>query len=330
MSALIAEPEIPVQRSSWIKGLCGIPVALAHTDDWFAARATGIGASESAPACGMSRYATAYEIYCRKLGLIPEVEDNDSMWFGRELEPVVVKRFSHETGIPVLYYPVPMVRSETHPFMLATLDAVLDKLQLLECKTTTQANYSSGSWGEEETDQAPVEYVFQAQHQMAVVGADVCHIAVIVSQHTGHKLRRYVVERNDRMIEQIIKRESELWDRIQNQDPPEPDWNHASTLDLMKKVHRENSGESVLLSAEFANLRRDRDQKYEQMKQLESEIKKCDAQILKAIGNNALAIFEADENGVPCEFELSRAWVEPTTYEVNRKGYFTVRKRKAK
>src|SRR4051812_1639091 len=74
-------------------------VAWPLSPAWYAARSTGIGASEIAAAAGLSRYATPLEIYARKRGLMPEIEDNDAMRLGRKLEPVVKSEFCERTGL---------------------------------------------------------------------------------------------------------------------------------------------------------------------------------------------------------------------------------------
>jgi putative phage-type endonuclease len=301
-------------------------VAWPHTDEWRLARRRGFGASESAAACGFSRWRTALEVYYQKIGELPDQEDNDAMWFGRELEPIVIKKFCLETGLEVAQYPCPMLRHPEYPFMLATIDARLTTGELLECKTTTEQAYRK-NYGEEESDATPDDIVFQAQQQMAVTGADVCHVATLVA---GRKLRRHRIERNDQLISGIIEKQAELWDRIQRRDPPPADFSHPSTPDLLKQVYHEETLETVILSSALAEVRRERDRIAEQIKTLTAEQKSKEAVLLQAIGNANVVLFEADANGYPCEFELTRSYVAPTRVEYDREGYFVVRKRKSK
>lgn len=53
----------------------------------------------------------------------------------------------------------------------------------------------------------------------------------------GYKLRTYRVERNDALIAGLVSGVTELWQRIQNQDPPDPDWRHPRMTELVKELH---------------------------------------------------------------------------------------------
>jgi putative phage-type endonuclease len=201
------------------------------TPEWLEKRNTGIGSSEAAGAVGLSEHTTPLDIYSRKLNLVPPVEENKAMRRGKRMEQFVVEDFVEVSGVPVAAYPMGMYRHPKESFVLATPDALMANGELLECKTTNWR--MAAKFGYEGTDDVPTEYVCQAQQQLAVTGLLVCHVAVLIDCET---LRTFRVERSDRLISSMIEAERELWERIQNHDPPEPNWEHRSTPQLIRDV----------------------------------------------------------------------------------------------
>lgn len=225
-----------------------IEVCEPNTAEWLEARRFGIGSSELAVAAGLSQWSTARELYHKKRGELPEREDNRATRLGRRLEPIVIAEFCDETGEEVDKAPCPMYRHPEHGFILATPDALLRSRSVLEAKTTSFRFRQA--WGEAGTDDIPVEYLCQVQGQIGVVGCDVGHVACLVD---GRNLLRHRVERNDDLIELLIDAARELWERIRDGKPPEPNWEHASTPRLIRELYGNiHKGERVELSAEAA------------------------------------------------------------------------------
>ncbi len=294
-------------------------VILPGTAEWTAARATGIGASEIAVAAGLSRYSTPLELYLRKTGELPEWEGNVATRLGTKLEPIIVSEFTEQSGIEVKQYPAPMMRHPKYDFLFATPDALLADDEGLECKSTSfQA--SKNQWGEELTDEIPTEYLCQCQMGMAVTGYGCWHVACLVD---GRHLRCFVVFRNDALIEQLIDAAHELWKRIQSRQPPEPDYDHASTLPLLQQMHREISlGEIVKLSGDARATWGRYEELGEQIKKLQSQRDACKARILDELEDG-----EAGDLGDG--FVIRRKEIVKEPYTVTPKPYVDVRKVKA-
>lgn len=66
------------------------------TDEWHAARANGIGGSEIAAVLGLSPYESRFSLWHRKKGLIGPVEETEEMYWGKEHEPAICRRFARE------------------------------------------------------------------------------------------------------------------------------------------------------------------------------------------------------------------------------------------
>lgn len=256
-----------------------IPVAAPHTPEWYAARETSIGASEIAIAAGLSPYATPLELYQRKRGLIGPLEDNDAMRLGRLLEPVVKAEYCHRTGSILIDSNPPMYRHPTHIGIVATPDGIVSQSELLECKTTSWRMKSY--WGDPDSDQIPDQYLCQAQAQLAVMGADVCHVACLFD---GAVLKAYKVERNDELIAMLLAAAVELWERIRDQRPPEPNWEHPTTPALIRKMYSAVNETVIELSADLAAEWVRSEQLAKEITALEQQRDMCRAKVLHAIG----------------------------------------------
>lgn len=292
-----------------------IEVAEPKTDQWMAARRTGFGASEIAAVAGLSPYSTPLEVYLRKRGELPEFAGNAATRLGTKLEPVVLSEFVEATGIGVRRYPMPMLRHPTHEFALATPDAELESDELLEIKTTNW-RIAKADYGDEETDSLPATHVCQAQWQLLVTGFVVCRFAVLVD---GRELKQYRVERNEKLIDGLIGCASDLWQRVQKGEPPEPTWNHPTTLDLMKDLYRNiDAGKIITLSDDA----RDAWLKYEQLGKDEKALKEqrdaAKARVLAEIGDAAAG----DLVDGRC---VRRSVIEKAPYTVTPKPYVDVR-----
>lgn len=217
------------------------------TPAWHEARSQCIGASEIAAAAGLSPYQTALELYARKRNELPPIEDNDAMRMGRLLEPVVKAEFVRSSGLALRDPNPPMFIHPDFNVISATPDGIIDDATLLECKTASWR--MKGFWGDEDTDAVPDHYLCQTQAQMAVMGADLVHLAVLFD---GFTLKSFKVLRNDDLIALLISAALELWERIKNGDPPEPTWNHASTPKLIRAMHQSVNDVRVMLSDEAA------------------------------------------------------------------------------
>lgn len=172
-------------------------------DEWLDVRRTGLGGSDIAAICGLSRYKSPMEVFLDKLGEIPPIEDNPKMKAGRILEPIVANWFAEETGMKVMKQNA-IFQHKQHPHMLANIDRWLPGQNAgLECKNT--AEYCRGDW---EGSQAPTEYVLQCNHYMAITGADRWMIAVLIG---GWDFQWRVIERDEALIKNLITIEHEFW-----------------------------------------------------------------------------------------------------------------------
>lgn len=184
----------------------------AHAQ-WLEDRRKGIGGSDVAAVLGLSKWKTPYQVWQDKLGLIPATPDNDSMKWGRLLEPVVRQQYAEATGREVKV-PTGILQHQDHKFMLANLDGFTDDGRIVEIKTARRQD----GWGDAGTDEVPQEYLLQVQHYMAVTKFEVADIAVLIA---GSDFRLYHVHADRELQEMMIEQEAEFWRLVESHTPPD-------------------------------------------------------------------------------------------------------------
>lgn len=152
--------------------------------EWHAARANGIGGSEIAAVMGLSPYESRFSLWHRKKGLIAPVEEDPVMYWGKIHEPAICAEFAKQH--PELDVRLsPTYASAAHAWQIANPDRLAGD-ELLEAKTSRDAE----GWGTEGTDEIPVHYRAQCLWYLDVLGAETCHVAVLIA---GTEYREYVV-----------------------------------------------------------------------------------------------------------------------------------------
>jgi len=184
-------------------------------EEWKQQRRNGIGGSDAAAAIGLNRWKSRLKLYLEKIGELEDNVDSEATYWGRILEGVVAEEFTRRTGKAVRRVNAILIHPEFE-WMIATIDRkVVGENAILEVKTT--AAWNNKEW---EHDEIPQEYIIQAQHYMAVTGADLTYFAVLVG---GQKLLIKEFVRDDELIEMIIREEQKFWQMVENRTPPKLD-----------------------------------------------------------------------------------------------------------
>lgn len=184
-----------------------------NRDAWLDWRRKGIGGSDVSAICNMNRYRSPMAVYLDKIGELPEIEDNESMYWGRTLEDVVAQEFTNRTGLKVRRRNA-LLQHPEHPHMLANIDReVVGTNAGLECKTANE--YAKDDWMGETV---PKEYALQCHHYMACTGADRWYVAVLIG---GNKFEWRVIERDEEIIQSLIDLEHNFWHKhVLTRTPP--------------------------------------------------------------------------------------------------------------
>lgn len=257
---------------------------MAH-DDWLDWRRQGLGGSDIAAICNMSRYRSKMNVYLDKLGEIPPLEDNPKMKAGRILEPVIADWFAEETGMKVQRRNS-IFQHPKHPYMLANIDRWLPGQNAgLECKNT--AEYCKDDWA---GTGAPTEYVLQCNHYMAVTGAERWYIAVLIG---GWDFQWRVIERDDDLIRNLITIEHDFWHNNVLAKVP-PAFSHQDT-DFLKQLYPEsNPSVSVDLPPEAYDIIKTLDEARAAKKNAETIEETAKNQIKGMMGEAEKAFWQGD------------------------------------
>lgn len=256
-----------------------IEIAYAHTQAWWDARKTGIGASRAAAvlripptdeqdAQDVSQYGGPLLVYHECRGELTPSPDNEDTLAGRALEAGVATLYEHRIGQSVIH-PMPMYRHPEWSYMLATPDVWVSPTRGAELKVSNPQILARIR--DQGVAEAVPDYVVQCQQQMAVMGWQVVDLAVLV----GKRLHVFELERSDELIEMLAEAEAELWRRIEQGDPPDFDPTEPRSLDLVKRLHPSIRPGIVRFPAHVVELQAE----YEELCRQEREIGKRKEQI---------------------------------------------------
>lgn len=219
------------------------PLVLVKTqglsrEDWLKVRKSGIGGSDSAAIAGLNRWKSPLMVFLDKTAQIEEPEPGEPAYWGTTLEEVVAQEFTKRTGMKVQRRNA-ILQSAEWPWMIANIDRlVVGQRAGLEAKTTSA--YNAEEWGD---DKAPIAYVIQAAHYMAVTGLDCWYMAVLIG---GQKFRHLKIDRDEALIENLVKIESGFWhNHVLANVPPAMDGSEASG-DLLDRLYPESKPETVI------------------------------------------------------------------------------------
>lgn len=251
---------------------------------WHAARAHGIGGSEIAAVLGLSPWESRFSLWHRKKGLAAPVAQNDVMYWGNRLEPVVRDEFNirHADDLP----PVRTVGTWRHAaraWQIANPDGQLDD-ELYEGKTA----YNDDGWGEPETDEIPVYYRTQCLWYLDVFGLRRCRIAVLIS---GSDYREYFVEYDRDEVQIMLIAAREFLDTLARNERPNID-EHDATYQVIREMHPEIDDVKVDIPGAIAVPYLDA---YAAHKAAEAEKKRTTSLLLDAMGTARRAYFDGEQ-----------------------------------
>lgn len=204
------------------------------SDQWHAARANGIGGSEIAAVMGLSPYESRFSLWYRKQGLIGPVEETEQMYWGKEDEPGICRRFGRDHAEWLVRDSATYAAAE-RPWQIANPDRLLyhpgadgRPAELLEAKTSRDAD----GWGEQGTDQIPVHYRAQCLWYCDVLQAPRCHVAVRIA---GADYREYVVEYDQDDVMRMREAAAEFMRTLAAGERPDID-GHSATYQAIREL----------------------------------------------------------------------------------------------
>lgn len=191
-----------------------------------------VSASKVAAILGVSPWESPYSLWMTMTGRAPrEVRDSDAMQRGNFLENGVIDWW--EAKHPEMEPAGRQYAARMENWAIATLDALYhghEDMTALEVKTTSNTD----EWGEPGTDQIPAHYYAQGLWQMA------CYPPVqrVVFAVLGPflTLTEYIIERDQAVIDDLIRRCREFYDSLSQDEPPALD-DHKATVATLRREH---------------------------------------------------------------------------------------------
>lgn len=243
------------------------------------------GATDAAACCGMSPFKTPLDVFVHKsYGL--DVEENAAMRRGKRFEgPILdeyeeVRKVKLKRGLPIFFHGKYKWMGATPDGIAVTPEAAATTmifggwLHGVDAKSSTYRRLDKDGddplkFGVAGTDQMPVDYLMQGQQQCGVLNLPFIEFPVMFSRD---HVPIYRVERNDELIECIVKAEREMFERLVNNDPPEPNWSHENTRELIGILFKHQRDVVKELDEEDLERWLSVQRKSDQMKDLKEEI----------------------------------------------------------
>lgn len=249
-------------------------------ESWLKYRKQGIGGSDAGAVCGLNPYRTAIQVYYDKTSDSIEDVDNEAMRQGREFEEYVARRFCEASGKKVRRANT-MFYDEKNPFMIADVDRmIVGENAGLECKTASP--YSEEKWRD---DKIPLSYQLQCYHYMSVCNADAWYIAVLIY---GRDFKYYRIERDDEVIENLIRIEKEFWNEyVLKQVIPDPDGSKTADVAIAERF-KESKSITIPLTGFDERLER-RQELLSLLEKIETEKRQIDQELKLYLGDAEIA-----------------------------------------
>jgi len=212
----------------------------AHTPEWYDFRRNGIGGSEAAIPMGLSKYGNPAKMFYEKLGLAdPFIEDNEKLFWGRELEAQIATKWQYYDGTPTGYLKNfaedKLIRkcrkingyavNSDYPWLFSSPDRVinrkggfklttgepLEEEQGLEIKT--MEDFVSKQW----ESGIPVYHIVQVHEYMIVMEMDYYELVVLMN---GRYFNVHPIDRNENLCREIISVTKRFW--YEHVEPAQP------------------------------------------------------------------------------------------------------------
>lgn len=183
--------------------------------DWLAMRKAGIGGSDCAPAVGLSRWKSPFQLWSEKTDRIVPTKASECLYWGSVMEKILFAETKKRRPELEVHELPAFLRSTEYPYMLANLDGYIKNpdgtYSVLEIKTANA--FAAQDW----QNGLPIEYYCQIMHYMAVTGMASAYVAVLIGGNT-FEIQKY--DRDEDMIQHIIQMEKHFWNEYMLKDTP--------------------------------------------------------------------------------------------------------------
>lgn len=286
------------------------------TPEQLAERRTGIGGSDAAIVLNIHPFRDALWLYHDKRGTLqPESrEENESLHWGSLLEQPICDYYSASTGHKVIRQQS-LIRSKKHEFMIANVDRrVVGLGDGRRMGFEAKSDAWGIGWGPSGSDEIPPYIMVQCQHYLAVTGWDEWDLGVLIG---NRDFRQYKIFPIESIITKLIDAEEEFWDRVKHGVPPEANYEHRATKDLIKTLYPGTNGTVLRLppvASKYTEVMRDAKA---QKKIYEQVIEGCQNRLSMLMGEASAGLL--DDGSCVIRKQVNRA-----AYTVEANSYITL------
>lgn len=206
---------------------------------WHEAHVGRIGGSRIANILGVGRQSLM-RTYLDMLGESDPVEENEAMYWGNVLEPVVAKEFEKRNSMKVRNVNAVLCHPK-YDRLIASVDRVIiGKKAPLEIKTTS--DWMHRQW---EGDEIPDDYEVQLRWYMMILGWKEGWLAALAG---GQKYVQFHITRDKEIEDMMLERALDFIKLVDARTPPEVDGSLDCTK-VLSKLYPEAERESIILSS---------------------------------------------------------------------------------
>jgi predicted phage-related endonuclease len=170
--------------------------------------------------------------------------------------------------------------------------------------------------------------------QCFVCNFEIVHVFVMIELH---KYKLFKVVRNDALIKQIVSRLVELWERIQERNPPPAVYERPETSDLLTALYGRQDGKTIVMPEEAVEWWGEYQRLGECAKEIDVERLAFKNRVLEAVGDAAVIRLPGGMKEVTRSVSdttfITETDVEELRLKVGqpkRKGFVVLRERKTK
>ena len=181
-------------------------------------RTQHLGGSDLAAILGIDRFRTPLDVYLEKRGEGAPVEETEAMFWGKDLEDRICRRWATRNNRKIRRRNARIVHPK-HPWLGGHIDRdVVGVREGLEAKLS-----SADDWGPDGSADIPEHYVPQPHVYMAVTGYDRWHVTALLWSFGPPNQKDYVIERDEEMIGMLIEAGGRFMvDNVRKGVPPDP------------------------------------------------------------------------------------------------------------
>lgn len=282
---------------------------------WGESRHLFVGSSEISTIFGLNKWQTPLELWARKTKKIESpIEENDQMWLGKVMEPVVGGLFTKRTGIELESAQVRTFNSK-YPVAMGTpdfweLDEGRNRCGILECKTSTY--HALSSWTEYE---APRYAFMQIMWQLGICELQKGHVAGLIGG-SAKDFYAPAVEFNQDVFDQMYEMAEMFIKHVREDTPPKA---MAGDVKLIEQLVMRQEGTKELLNwcyplcEKMEKLQKDKAELMSKVKDFDFEIDACQAVLLQELGDKT--------DGVIGNYTIKAKRIERKGFEVKPSAY---------